>query len=209
VYAYWTEGPVRATDAPYTINYSGSSDTVTVNQRENGSQFVYLGTYPFDAQAGHTSVVVDNEDAVFVGDWTQGPSTECYGVTNQYTVAGTGSLTATFTPDLPQTGNYDVHAWWTAGPVRATNAPYTINHSGGSDVVLMNQEEGGGGWTYLGTYHFNAGTGGSVILSDDADDYVFADAIKWQLSSTKQNVTLSDDANGYVMADALLWEPVP
>ena len=49
------------------------------------------------------------------------------------------------------------------------------------------------------------------MLSDDAeaDQYVMADAIKWQLSSTKQNVTLSDDANGYVMADAILFEPQP
>jgi hypothetical protein len=209
VYAYWTEGYNRATDAPYTINHRGGSDTVRVNQKENGSQFVYLGTYPFDAQSGDTCVVVDNEDAVFVGSWTQGPSIECYGMTIQYTVAGTGSLTATYTPNIPQSGDYDVYAWWTRHGNRATNAPYTVNHSGGSDVVLVNQEEGGGGWTYLGTYHFNAGTGGSVMLSDDADEYVMADAIKWQLSSIKQNVTLGDDANGYVMADAILFEPEP
>jgi hypothetical protein len=207
VYAWWTSGPNRASNAPYTINHSSGSDIVPINQKENGAQFVYLGTYPFDSQSGNTSVVVDNENAVFVGSWTQVPSTECYGMTHQYTVAGTGSLTATFTPDLPQAGTYDIYAWWTAGPARATNAPYTINHSGGSDVVLMDQEQGGGGWTYLGTYYFDAGTEGSVELSDDADDYVFADAIKWQLSSTQQGVVLSDDANGYVMADAILFEP--
>ena len=73
----------------------------------------------------------------------------------------------------------------------------------------MNQEQGGGGWTYLGTYCFDAGTGGSVVLSDDADEYVIADAVKWKLSSTQQEVVLSDDANGYVMADAILFEPEP
>ena len=209
VYAYWTEGYNRATNASYTVNYTGGSDTVTVNQKENGSQFIYLGTYPFDAQTSHSFVVLDNEDAVFVGDWTQAPSTECYGRTIQYTLSGTGSLTATYTPNIPQAGDYDVYAWWTRHGNRATNAPYTVNHSGGSDVVLVNQEEGGGGWTYLGTYHFNAGTGGSVMLSDDADEYVMADAIKWQLSSIKQNVTLGDDADGYVMADAILFELQP
>ncbi len=207
VYAYWTSGSNRASNAPYTINYSGGSDTVRVNQKLNGSQFVYLGTYLFNAQAGYTSVIVDNEDAVFVGSWSQGPSTWCYGMTEQYTVAGTGSKTATYTPDLPQAGNYDVYAWWTWGGNRASNAPYTINYSGGSDIVLVNQEQGGGGWTYLGTYYFDAGTGGSVVLSDDADEYVIADAVKWQLPSTQQGVVLSDDADGYVMADAILFEP--
>jgi hypothetical protein len=207
VYAYWTEGSNRATNAPYTINYSGGSDTVRVNQKINGAQFFYLGTYSFDAQAGYTSVVVDTEDAVFIGSWAKGASTECYGMNIQYIGAGTGSNTATFTPDLPQAGNYDVYAWWTSHSNRATNAPYTINYSSGSDVVRVNQETGGGGWTYLGTYYFDAGTGGSVVLSDDADQYVMADAIKWQLSSTLQNVTLSDDADGYFMADAILFEP--
>ena len=47
------------------------------------------------------------------------------------------------------------------------------------------------------------------MLSDDADEYVMADAIKWQLSSIKQNVTLGDDADGYVMADAILFELQP
>jgi len=69
------------------------------------------------------------------------------------------------------------------------------------------QEQGGGGWTYLGTYYFDAGPGSSVVLSDDADEYVIADAVKWQLSSSQQSVVLSDDADGYVMADAILVEP--
>jgi hypothetical protein len=100
-----------------------------------------------------------------------------------------------------------VYAWWTVHSNRATNAPYTINHNGGSDTVLINQELGGGGWTYLDTYAFNAGTGGSVLLTDEADEYVIADAVKFQLSEAKQKVVLGDDADGYVIADAILFEP--
>ena len=215
VYAWWTASANRATNAPYTINYSGGSDTVTVNQRVNGGEFVYLGTYHFNAQSGHTSVIVDNGDAVFAGIWGTSLYSMYYGTESRYIQStATGSNTAAFTPDLPQAGNYDIYAWWTADASRATDVPYIITYSDGAggtltDTVRANQEQGGGGWTYLGTYYFDAGTAGNVEISDDAElnQYVIADAVKWQLSSTQQNVELSDDADGYVMADAILFEP--
>jgi 5-methylcytosine-specific restriction endonuclease McrA len=211
VYAWWTSSSNRATNAPYTINHSGGSDTVRVNQRINGSQFFYLGTYNFNAQTGYTSVIVDNVSAVFAGTWSSSLNGEYYGTDIRYIQStGTGSNTATFIPNLPQTGNYNIYAWWTSSSNRATNVPYIINYSGGaSDTVRVNQELGGGGWTYLGTYYFDAGTSGYVEISDDAElnEYVMADAIKWQLSSTQQGVVLSDDADGYVIADAILFEP--
>lgn len=213
VYAWWTAYSNRATNAPYTINHHGGSDTVRVNQRVNDGQFVYLGTYNFDAQTGHTSVIVDNINASFTGIWSTSAYSDYYGDDQRYIQStATGSNKATFTPNLPQAGNYDVYAWWTVYSNRATNVPYIIHYSGGaSDTVRVNQELGGGGWTYLETYHFDAGTSGNVEISDDAElnEYVIADAIKWRLSATKQRVVLSDDANGYVMGDAILFEPQP
>lgn len=215
VYAWWTEYSNRASDAPYTINYSGGSDIVTVDQRINGGQFVFLGTYNFNSQSGHVSVIVDNENAVVAGPWTTSRYSMYYGTDALYIQSTeTGANTVTFTPDLPQSGNYDVYAWWTDGPSRATNVPYIVTYSDGAggiltDTVRVNEEEGGSGWTYLGTYYFDAGTSGNVEISDDAelDEYIIADAVKWQLSSSQQNVVLSDDADGYVMADAILFEP--
>jgi hypothetical protein len=43
----------------------------------------------------------------------------------------------------------------------------------------VNQEINGGQWNLLGTFPFIAGTSGHVVLSDDANDYVIADAIKF------------------------------
>ncbi|MDY6892740.1 MAG: cytochrome c3 family protein [Chloroflexota bacterium] len=210
VYAWWTQNTNRATDAPYTITYSGGSYTERVNQRENGSKFVSLGTYYFDAQDGYTEVIVDSADAEYVGSWsTSSSSIHRYGPDLSYLPAGSGANTATFTPTLPQAGSYNVYAWWTQHNNRASNAPYTIYYSGGNETVLTSQKDGGGGWTYLGTYDFDAGTDGYAVFSDDADGYVIADAMKWQLSAVKQDVVLSDDANGYFMADAIMWEPVP
>jgi hypothetical protein len=35
-------------------------------------------------------------------------------------------------------------------------------------------------WNYLGNFSFAAGTSGYVVLSDDANEYVVADAVKFE-----------------------------
>ncbi len=49
VYLWWTEYANRATNVPVDINHSGGTETVTVNQQTNGSQWNLLGTFQFDA----------------------------------------------------------------------------------------------------------------------------------------------------------------
>lgn len=74
-----------------------------------------------------------------------------------------------------------MYAWWTAFGNHATNAPYTITHTTGTSTVVTNQEIDGGQWNLFGTYAFNAGTGGYVELSNNANEYVTADAVKFEL----------------------------
>ena len=94
-------------------------------------------------------------------------------------VAGDGSATATFTPTLAG-GIYNVYARWTTHQNRATNAKYIINYNGGSEDIIVNQEQDGDQWNLLGTYTFAAGTSGNVVLtSDGANQYIIADAIGW------------------------------
>jgi hypothetical protein len=123
--------------------------------------------------------VVDNPEATYEGTWesTQLNDGE-YGPDINYHEAGDGSSTATWVPDIPQNGDYDVYAWWPDNEVFATNAPYTIYYNGGSETIRVNQQINGGQWNLLGTFSFVAGTSGSVVLSDDADEYVIADAIR-------------------------------
>ena len=70
-----------------------------------------------------------------------------------------------------------MYARWTSWPNRATNAKYTINRAGGSNVVQVNQEVNGGSWQSLGTFSFNVGAY-SIVLSDNANEIVIADAIR-------------------------------
>jgi hypothetical protein len=133
-------------------------------------------------------VIIDNPDALIdpEDDWnTLSGHADEYGADLRYKAEGSGSATATWTPDLPEAGGYNVYAWWIYGSSRATNAPYTIYYNGGTETVRANQKEAGTGgqWNLLGTYPFVAGTSGDVVLKDgpDADGVVIADAIKLEL----------------------------
>ncbi len=130
-------------------------------------------------------VVVDNGDPGYaeVGTWADSTGAGYYGTPSRYSTGGTGADTATWTGTLPQTGTYNVYAWYISGTNRAVDAPYTIAHAGGSSTVVVNQQSGGGGWRLLGTYSFSAGTPGSVTLSDNvaADKVVSSDAVRFAL----------------------------
>ncbi len=90
-----------------------------------------------------------------------------------------GHKSVRYTPDLPEAGEYQVYMWWTSNSSRADNVPVDIHHAGGTATVTVNQESNGGEWVLLGTYSFNAGTAGSVVIrTDGTNGYVVADAVK-------------------------------
>ena len=113
------------------------------------------------------SVIVDNQDAGFTetGTWNESSAGDEYEGSSYYTT-GTGA-TATWTPDLPVAGTYNVYAWWCYWSTRDTNALYTVNYSGGSDSMRKNQQQTTGQWILLGQYYFDAGTSGSVTVTRD------------------------------------------
>ena len=133
-------------------------------------------------------MIVDNADPGFsvVGSWLtySGSTYPTYGTSFRYDEAGSGSERAIFTPGLPYAGSYEVFIWWGTSPYGATNAPYTVNHLGGATTVrvnLLGPAGQGGEWMSLGVYEFAAGTGGSLVVSDDANAYayVIADAVRF------------------------------
>lgn len=79
--------------------------------------------------------------------------------------------------DVPATGVYQVAVWYTSDPNRASNAPYVVNHAGGSTMVRVNQQSRGGQWVSFGEFSFVAGTA-TIELTNNADEYVVADAIR-------------------------------
>jgi hypothetical protein len=82
-----------------------------------------------------------------------------------------------WTPTIPATDSYKVYAFWADHSIRATNAPYTVHHAGGSTTFTVNQQTNGGQWNYLGSFTMSPGQNHRVELTDQANGRVIADAV--------------------------------
>jgi len=71
---------------------------------------------------------------------------------------------ATWTPDIPKRGMYSVYISYKSLPNSTPCAHYTVNHLGASEEFVVNQTMGGGTWIYLGTFEFDKGEEGNVVL---------------------------------------------
>ena len=57
VYLWWTANSYRASNVPVEIEHNGGTQTVTVNQRVNGSRWYLLGTWDFSAGSAGQAVI--------------------------------------------------------------------------------------------------------------------------------------------------------
>lgn len=145
------------------------------------------------AAAAAQTIIIDNVDPGFTplsGTWLTGSSaTNKYGADYRFAdgvdLPNPPTAVCEWRPTISTAGNYQVSVWYnhaaSAPNNRATNAPYRVIHSGGSQTFRINQETGGGAWVPLGTFPFAAGTGGRVELSNDSEsgNVVIADAVQF------------------------------
>ena len=197
----------------YTLTVGGGQDeSVKETVAWPNNQRIFYGS------RSAPEIVVDNEDEapdfVLVGSWSTGAYGNPYDSCYHWTYGDTsGDRTATWTPDLPNDGIYDVFAYWVQGENRATNSPYIIHHLGGADTVRVNQEANGETWYPLGSYPFAAGTGHDVTLTNDANQIVIADAVRWAYSGPLEPEAppeaVDDLASTKSAGDIVLtWSPV-
>jgi hypothetical protein len=131
--------------------------------------------------------IIDNGDPDFstVGTWTRFPN-QGYQDDIHYAAAGNGSSVASWTFTGISAGAYRVSATWFPHPNRATNSPFTIR-DGATPLatVRVNQElapndftDSGAEWEILGGVYQIVGDTLVVQLSNDANEFVIADAIR-------------------------------
>lgn len=130
------------------------------------------------------SYVTDDSDAAFYteGPWSVSSSTGGFSGDGYHVIPrGSGANYAVW--NIENIQEYEVFARWTAHSNRASNAKYTIHYinEGGeltTETVTVSQRDRGGEWVSLGTYRMSNLTG-RVTLTDDADGYVVADAVRF------------------------------
>src|SRR5438477_595906 len=68
VYAQWSAGPNRASNATYQITSNSGNSNVSVNQKVNGGGWQQLGSFDFQPKKGQAVMLTDKADGVVVAD---------------------------------------------------------------------------------------------------------------------------------------------
>ncbi len=124
--------------------------------------------------ADRTEVIQDGDNPFFAGTFL---SAECGKKSKKGTMPK-----AVWRPDIAQDGEYAIYVAYRSLPESTESAHYIVKHLGGSSEFLVNQRIGGGTWIYLGTFPFDKGKDGCVILDGGASGgkgVVCADAVRF------------------------------
>jgi hypothetical protein len=133
-----------------------------------------------------TTIVDDADPGFFIyrgAPWPTRPYPDANAGRARYRIGGTGSNVVAWRVDtLVAPGTYNVYAWKFDHPYSsqmATNAHYVVNDRNGlSSWILIDQSTPGDAWIKLGTFQFDTSSQQGIALSDRADGYVIADAIR-------------------------------
>ncbi len=131
-------------------------------------------------------VIDDTEDTgvTFVGSWTSSSSTAGgfpIGSVFRYggrSSGGSGAKQIHVPITVTSADTYRVYVRWMQANARATNAPFTVHHDGGTTLTTFNQKINGGIWMLLGTYDLTPASSPKVVLTDNANGRVAFDAVR-------------------------------
>lgn len=166
---------------PYNIS---TTTTLTVRLSNLADEYVIADGIRLEQLAVNPVQIIDDGDAGFSATGGFTPfSGQGYLNGVNYSI-GDGSSSATWTFSVSP-GFYKVAITWTEHPNRATNAPFTVlSGSTALGTFQVNQELApadftfnGAAWKDLGAYSIS-GTTLVVRLTDLADEYVIADAVR-------------------------------
>lgn len=180
-------------DATSVGNYSGQLSFMNDDADESPYNFTISGS----VIAPPPSIQIIDDGATgfsAVGNWTHYTYTpEGYNADVYFSAAGSGNDAATWTFAVPEPGTYRVSSTWTTHSNRATNAPYTITGGASPVTVLVNQQltpndfsESGFSWEDLANVT-TTGTTLTIQLTDAANGYVIADAVRVELISSSSS----------------------
>ncbi len=149
-------------------NDEGIHDTSFYSEKK-GSKSWSTGNVPGFAQLKQQYVDFENpfEDGTF-------RQTE--------TIKKGSETTAEWTPEIPKTGKYAIYISYHTLPKSTEDAHYSVLHKGGKTEFKVNQKMGGGTWIYLGTFSFEKGKSGKIVLtniSSKAGQILTADGVKF------------------------------
>jgi len=100
-----------------------------------------------------------------------------------YTMAFTPDICwVEWSPNLPQSGYYEVSVFIPADSSKATSALYHVHYSGNDSLIIVNQSLYNDQWVSLGSFYFDTTMTAKVYLGDStgvSGQSIAFDAVKW------------------------------
>lgn len=175
------EEEVRA--AVVTSNRFRGRTGVTSRMKSN---FVIANNVDGTRPEEESAIVVDDSDGAgafeMEGTWHSGVTGRDYLDTTRYAPLPDQVAVASWRPELPRSGRYEVFLWWGANnhDDRASNSLVRVHHRDGVEEMRVDQTKNIGEWFSLGIYSFAAGDESAVSISTEgADKIPLADAVKF------------------------------
>jgi hypothetical protein len=131
------------------------------------------------------AIIVDNDDSKpkfnKEGTWYSGEGLGSYRGRTSWADKGFGESAAFFTPELPEDGIYAVYVWYGDDPNddHATDAKYKVKFADGEKVFKIDLKKKYKRWNLLGEFNFVKGSKGYVMIDNNANGNVLADAVKF------------------------------
>ena len=163
-------------DTPYNISGLAIKD-----------QYPLIGSF-------NQAYIIDNTDNEFIiinGTWNSTDSLSLwwwsypntFNGEARYNAPGIGNNKAGWRVDkLVEPGMYKTYVWKFEHPyshMMATNTHYSVmDRNGFSDWITVDQSAPGNKWICLGTFEFDNSSSQGILITDNANGYVVADAIK-------------------------------
>jgi len=183
-------------ETPYD-HYSNGVWVTNENLFEFGSTTVY-GIAEFLELSHDKRIILDNQDATSILPWVFTQSgVNFYGNVFYYTSAGTGDNSITYESAIIESGIYDVYSWWTANSMNANNTKFLISADGKEWISEKSQQTSGGQWNLLSSIQLNDSSNINVTISNDANGFVVADAIRIIYRGPTTNVNKNTIVNSF------------
>ena len=199
---------IRPNNDGYDLFASETRDGETRTAATFDKANVYSAFDSEDVWNVRQEVYLDNNDTTgfaTTGVWLESSGFDGGFVGDNFLFSDDPAATATFTPNLPIAGRYEVFARWVndRGGIDHSghdqSSPITVSTAAGDQTVFVNQDINGGAWFSLGEFDLTADGLASLTLSVDGGGKVLADGARFSLVAPD---ILPGDFNGDGVVDA-------
>jgi uncharacterized repeat protein (TIGR01451 family) len=158
---------------------------------EDGALYVTNGVF---STVG--TLILNTQDADYFGLWTASSSgTGIFGTYYQSanTTVSDPTASATYTPLIPFSGNYNISIWYPQSSAFATNTPVYVSGATNEIFTTVNQTLNGGSWQPLAEdVYFAAGATGNVAIDNNTgvtNKGVAANGMRWVYDAAQDSPT--------------------